>query len=154
MNTIHERLVWARENAGFTSMAEAARKMGAAEPSYRSHETGFRTPRAPTVKAYAKAFKVNWVWLMTGEGDPVAVTESTELPDVPLPELLAGPVDEAQLHRGVLSLRTILDQGLQVSHLSGYTLALGAAQQLVEVLTLLNEMDERNRSRPNNTSAS
>lgn len=154
MNTIHERLAWARENAGIRNMADAARKIGAAEPSYRAHETGFRTPREPTVKAYAKAFNVSWVWLMTGEGDPAVGAEPSQQPGAPLPELLDGPADEAQLLRGLLNLRTILDQGLQVAPLSGYTLALGAAKQLVDVLALLNEMNERNRSRPSSTSAS
>lgn len=151
MNTIHERLAWARENAGIRNMADAARMLGASEPSYRAHETGFRNPRAPTVKAYAKAFNVNWVWLMHGEGEPLGSPDPASA-EAPLPDLFDGPVDEAQLHRGLLNLRTILDQGLQVAPLSGYTLALGAAQQLVEVLELLNEMDGRNKSRPNSTS--
>jgi len=75
VRTPSERLKWARERAGFGSAAEAARALDASDVTYRAHEAGTRGLDQPTAKRYAKALRVSWVWLLTGEGAP-----SAELP--------------------------------------------------------------------------
>ena len=68
-NNDSERLRHARESAGFTTAAEAARRFGWKEPTYHSHENSSRGfPKGKAV-TYAKAFKVDVEWLLTGRGE-------------------------------------------------------------------------------------
>jgi transcriptional regulator with XRE-family HTH domain len=70
----HERLAWARRQAGFTGSREAARAFGWNQNTYKSHETGVRAgtrpPEQTVVRKYARAFGVDFVWLLSGEGNP------------------------------------------------------------------------------------
>jgi hypothetical protein len=68
----HDRLAWSRRQAGFTGSREAARVFGWNENTYKSHETGIRAgtrpPEQSVVRKYARAFGVDFIWLLTGEG--------------------------------------------------------------------------------------
>lgn len=70
MGAINDRLRQARIEAGFKSAAEAAKRFGWTPSTYSSHENG-QTPDIKPDKAreYARAFKVSFAWLLTGEGD-------------------------------------------------------------------------------------
>lgn len=67
---IHERLRQARENAGFATASEAARRFNWTDSTYRHHENGTREFRRPTAEDYAKAFRVPVEWLLFGKGEP------------------------------------------------------------------------------------
>jgi phage repressor protein C with HTH and peptisase S24 domain len=69
------RLRWAREAAGFESSRAAARQFEWNENTYKSHEQGIRQAeglKQRHAEKYARAFKVNLAWLLTGRGDPKA----------------------------------------------------------------------------------
>jgi hypothetical protein len=63
-----ERLRWARDHAGFATMADAARAYGWDEYVYRSHETGRRKFDEIWAQRYARAFRVRFLWLLSGQG--------------------------------------------------------------------------------------
>lgn len=71
VNDKAERLRQARERAGYRSAANAARALGVSYPTYVAHEN----PNAPTsfradsAERYARKFKVNLEWLLTGRGE-------------------------------------------------------------------------------------
>lgn len=71
-----DRLREARINAGFTSTAEAARRFGWNENTYKSHENGKRGIPRRSVERYARYFKVDPEWIMFGDaGRPKDDTE-------------------------------------------------------------------------------
>lgn len=70
MDTIGQRLSWARAQAGFKTATDAARRFGWNENTYRSHENGARDPKPEIAKIYARAFKVDQNWLYMGTGGP------------------------------------------------------------------------------------
>ena len=59
-----ERLRLAREKAGFSSAAAAARHYSWGEAAYRHHENGTRAFGIDQAVAYARAFKVSASWLL------------------------------------------------------------------------------------------
>lgn len=62
------RLKQARELAGYESPREAAKAFGWNENTYKSRENGLRgVPPQSVVQKYARAFKVDFLWLLTGE---------------------------------------------------------------------------------------
>jgi phage repressor protein C with HTH and peptisase S24 domain len=63
-----DRLIKARLKAGFESASAAARALGMAQQTYLAHENGNRSFDIEMATKYAKKFKVNLVWLLTGEG--------------------------------------------------------------------------------------
>ena len=69
MTEMHERLIWARKEAGYETAREAAEALGIREPTYMGHENGFRGFKA-SAEVYARKFKVNLEWLLTGRGSP------------------------------------------------------------------------------------
>jgi phage repressor protein C with HTH and peptisase S24 domain len=69
MTEMHERLAWAREQAGFDSASDAAEALDIPAPTYLGHENGSRGFRG-RAEHYAKRFKVNLEWLLTGKGQP------------------------------------------------------------------------------------
>lgn len=64
-----ERLVWARESAGYESASAAADALGVKIPTYIGHENGQRGFKG-RAEDYARKFKVNLEWLLTGRGKP------------------------------------------------------------------------------------
>lgn len=68
---MHERLRQAREAAGFASAADAARRFGWGETTYRSHENGQRNIPRERAPEYARAFRVAPSWLLYGTGEGV-----------------------------------------------------------------------------------
>jgi len=68
MTTPSDRLIEARRRAGFETAAEAARALNIAESTYAGHENGSRGIKLPSLDRYAKFFKVNFDWLVTGKG--------------------------------------------------------------------------------------
>jgi phage repressor protein C with HTH and peptisase S24 domain len=64
----HERLRSAREQAGFATMADAARAFGWDEFTYRSHESGRRKYDETWAQRYGRAYRVRWTWLLSGQG--------------------------------------------------------------------------------------
>lgn len=66
----HERLKMARERAGFETAADAARRFGWSESTYRAAENGARPPSKRKVVDYARAFRVSPEWILFGTGGP------------------------------------------------------------------------------------
>ena len=65
---MHDRLKKAREQAGFETAADAARKFGWTETTYRAHENGQRNIPRERAPVYARAFRVSPEWLLYGRG--------------------------------------------------------------------------------------
>ena len=77
---IADRLVMAREAAGFASAREAANRMGWAEATYGQHENGYRGIKQKVADRYAEAFGVDASWILFGTGrgpaDPLSPAPS------------------------------------------------------------------------------
>lgn len=80
------RLRLARAHAKFDEPTEAAKFHNWKVPTYLSHENGWRgiTPRV--AKKYAKAYKVSFPWLMSGEGTMIGAGIDADLAELD-PEL-------------------------------------------------------------------
>lgn len=65
-----DRLQAAREAAGYVSATDAARAFGWNETTYRAHESGRRGLKKNVAVRYAKAFRADEAWLLTGKGTP------------------------------------------------------------------------------------
>jgi transcriptional regulator with XRE-family HTH domain len=70
MTILNERLKWARKSAGYRSAKEAALRVGVGYDTYAQHENGTRGFPAARATIYARAFGVDFNWLMTGRGNP------------------------------------------------------------------------------------
>ena len=66
--TPHQRLRFAREQAGFARASDAARAMGVGEPTYLGHENGSRGLSRAAAQ-YARFFRVSLDWLIGGRGE-------------------------------------------------------------------------------------
>lgn len=77
----HERLKWARERI-YESASDAARALQMNVPTYLGHENGSRGGKDNAQK-YARLFKVNYTWLMTGKGDPSGDPIQAMIEDLP-----------------------------------------------------------------------
>ena len=64
----HQRLRFAREQAGFARASDAARAIGVGEPTYLGHENGSRGLSRAAAR-YARFFHVSLDWLIEGRGD-------------------------------------------------------------------------------------
>lgn len=69
MESVADRLRQARQEAGFESVADAARALGVSYPTYAGHENGSRGLRRDSLSKYAKRFKVSVDWLLSGKGE-------------------------------------------------------------------------------------
>src|SRR5215472_3767115 len=67
-DTPHQRLRFAREQAGFARASDAARAMGIGEPTYLGHENGSRGLSRAAAR-YARFFHVSLDWLIGGRGE-------------------------------------------------------------------------------------
>ena len=93
METAADRLKWARRQAGYGSAASFARAAGVPEVTYRAHEKGLegsggRGLSERAARDYAHHLGIDWVWLMTGAGQP-ATGGPTDPATFPAPALLA-----------------------------------------------------------------
>ncbi|WP_292982776.1 MULTISPECIES: LexA family transcriptional regulator [unclassified Oceanicaulis] len=70
MNEMYERLQAARRCAGYANATDAARAFGWNETTYRAHESGRRGLKNEVAVRYAKAFRTDEAWLLTGKGTP------------------------------------------------------------------------------------
>lgn len=66
---VASRLRKARENAGFGTVAEAARSLGVNYQTYAGHENGNSGFKSPAAQLYSRKFKVSLDWLLTGRGE-------------------------------------------------------------------------------------
>jgi len=73
------RLKEARIAAGYSSAADAARAIGVAVPTYVAHENGSRGFPAKRAEIYARRFKVNLEWLLTGRKGPAQSSRIEEV---------------------------------------------------------------------------
>lgn len=78
MDTIGDRLKWARRRQGYEKPTDAAKARGWTISTYLGHENGDRNPSRATAQKYAKAFKIRWEWLLEGQGAPALA--STTVP--------------------------------------------------------------------------
>lgn len=85
------RLRMARAYAGIDDATAAATRFGWTVSTYQSHENGNRGIKPTVAKKYAKAYKVSFTWLMTGEGTMTGPSIDAELMELPaeLNELLS-----------------------------------------------------------------
>jgi hypothetical protein len=72
MNSKADRLRQARIDAGFDDIGEAAARLGVPYATYACHENGTRGFRPDTAVLYARTFKVDLEWLLTGRKAPPA----------------------------------------------------------------------------------
>lgn len=70
METMGDRLKWAREQAGYESARQAALKHGWPVSTYTAHENGQNEYDPDQAALYGKAFRRPPGWLLTGTGDP------------------------------------------------------------------------------------
>jgi hypothetical protein len=68
MESRASRLKAARKDAGYTSVRAACDAFGYPYPTYAGHENGSRDYDFDAAQRYARAFKVDATWLMTGRG--------------------------------------------------------------------------------------
>ena len=84
-SSIADRLQWARKHLrGYSSDRAAANELRFVLSTYRKHESGERGAdgmKQHHIDRYAKAFKVNPVWLQTGQGSWQRVATMNDLTD-------------------------------------------------------------------------
>ncbi|MCW5730437.1 MAG: LexA family transcriptional regulator [Alphaproteobacteria bacterium] len=85
-----ERLAFARKRAGFRSASAAARALGVPEVTFRAHENGLRGLTEATARSYGQAFRVNWAWLVTGDGSMEPPAGAPPVPELPRPPRADG----------------------------------------------------------------
>jgi hypothetical protein len=105
LKTVHDRLQWARANAGYETPAEAAEALGmtgSRQSTYFGHENGSRG-LARAGARYAEFFRVSYDWLMRGKGSPTpSLGRQSQTPaEVSILGLVgAGPEGEIQFSDG------------------------------------------------------
>lgn len=69
-----DRVRYARQKAGYERAKDAADSLGIKAGTYRTYERdpadGGREPPLSEIQRMARKFKVSWIWLATGDGDP------------------------------------------------------------------------------------
>jgi phage repressor protein C with HTH and peptisase S24 domain len=88
LETPHQRLRLAREQAGFPRASDAARAMAIEEPTYLGHENGSRGLSRAAAR-YARFFGVSLDWLIDGRG--LAAAAEAPLVAPPRNAELGGP---------------------------------------------------------------
>lgn len=79
MSDLHERLAWARQNAGYETASDAARALNISIPTYVAHENGSRGIKRDVAERYARFFHVPTEWLLLGRGRPSTRPSSVQL---------------------------------------------------------------------------
>ena len=89
-----ERLRWARLKAGFERPTDAARSLDIKPVTYRTYEhgpaDGGREPSLTELQRMARKYKVDWIWLASGQ----------RTPDIPDPD----EPDVAEITEGIRRL--------------------------------------------------
>lgn len=106
----HERLKWARLNAGFPTARSAAESLGMLENTYSAYERAPDKSKATpldhqSAMRFGKKFKVSWTWLLVREGTPFS-KPMTE-PQRRVLEQMAGAA-EADQQRAAEVVETML----------------------------------------------
>jgi hypothetical protein len=78
MNERSDRLRQARIDAGFDDIGEAAARLGVPYATYACHENGTRGFRPDKAVLYARTFKVDLEWLLTGRRSAPVATRSAD----------------------------------------------------------------------------
>jgi transcriptional regulator with XRE-family HTH domain len=73
------RLRQARKGAGFSTAQEACDRFGWSYPTYSGHENGSRGFKTASAEEYARAFRVDLGWLITGNSRPRPASVDTSL---------------------------------------------------------------------------
>lgn len=98
MDTPAARLRYLRETKNIGSAAELARQLGIPEVTYRAHESGVRGFGEPQARRYADSLSANWVWLLTGSGEPFAApAPGVAPPEVKRPRIGDADVGNARI---------------------------------------------------------
>ncbi|MDA4845963.1 helix-turn-helix domain-containing protein [Hoeflea poritis] len=117
MNTMNERLKFARRNAGFRFAKTAAERMGMKTTTYFSHENGQNKFDRSWANRYAEAFGCDPVWLLTGKGEPPTPGEN-DMNDAPITDTdaNAGGIDFELMEQAIRAADlTITGYGGEVS---------------------------------------
>lgn len=69
---IGERLLAARKAAGYNTALAFCEKFQFTRSTYSQHEAGKRYPKDNILASYAEKLGVNFDWLKTGQGEPLA----------------------------------------------------------------------------------
>lgn len=77
METKADRLKQARKDAGYSSVRAACAAFGYHYPTYAGHENGARDFDFESAERYAKTYKVDVTWLMSGKA--LRPTEQAEV---------------------------------------------------------------------------
>lgn len=107
METIHQRLLEARRQAGYVTATEAAEAHGWTVPTYLAHENGSRGVSMAKAKLYARAYRIPLEWLITGrgsapEGDGSASDRAQVIKGIKLGLQFAGiPADSVEWHEAI-----------------------------------------------------
>lgn len=96
----HQRLRWARENAGYTSASEAAAKFGWKVPTFIGHENGARGFSAEMAATYGRAFRVPAEWILFGGNLPEKHFDSDGLDVITPQDDLFIPVYDVEASAG------------------------------------------------------
>ncbi len=111
MDTPNKRLRFAREQAGYATMEEAAAALHVSVNTYRQHENDTRglggIPRK-AAPAYAKKFKVSLEWLLEGVGD----MHSSDPVSARIFSIVDG-MNERQRQRALRHLEVIAEDGVE-----------------------------------------
>lgn len=62
----HQRLQWARKRKYPASAVEASTALHVNMNTYKSYENGTRNFNADEAKVYARAYGIDWLWLLYG----------------------------------------------------------------------------------------
>lgn len=81
-----ERLRWARLRAGFEQSKDAAESLGVKPGTYRTYEydpdKNGREPPLSELIRFSRKFKVSWIWVASGEGNPDAVEPDPRVTEI------------------------------------------------------------------------
>lgn len=84
----HHRLIYARSQR-YRTASDAARAMGAPQPTYLAHENGSRGMKLAVAETYAQHLGVTTAWLLTGSGP--MMREGGAAPNAALPSRVSMP---------------------------------------------------------------
>lgn len=139
MDDMHERLKAARIAANFTSARSAASKHRWNPSTYLAHENGQNRFDPATANRYARAFKVDGWWLLTGNSSgPNKNAIDNEEEEQPVNVLL-------DRHTLVSAVETLL-MAFQMPQSTAHTLALAVLRTAEPQPSGTSEIDKQNKA--------